>query len=171
MRFGIFGGLQKIFHSFKATELNGGISFEHDSLPFSLKLLYSYRTNAFDKGPSTQALADGMYPSYKTSLILESLKYWKSCFTRFYAEVGVPSVTSAFIKSTFELSTAHIFLEDKFKLSYDLYAGMVKPFSGENIPLNDRFFLMNEYGFTNLSLNIPSSQAARNLFPYCRCFI
>lgn len=171
MRIGVFGGLQKILHSFKATELNGGISVIHDSLPFALKLLYSYRTNAFDKGESTEALPDGSYPSFKTSLMLESLKYWQSCFTRFNAELGVPSTSSAFLKSTFELSTSRTFVDNKLKLSYDLYAGMIKPFTGEKVPLNDRFFLMNEYGFSKLSQEVPASQAACNLLIYHRCFI
>eukprot|EP00826_Nyctotherus_ovalis_P014814 TRINITY_DN1415_c0_g6_i1.p1 TRINITY_DN1415_c0_g6~~TRINITY_DN1415_c0_g6_i1.p1 ORF type:complete len:188 (+),score=52.38 TRINITY_DN1415_c0_g6_i1:322-885(+) len=158
MRVGLFTSIDLSYFKFHSREVNTGLSLDHENLPFSLKLLHSYRTNMFDKHASLEAFKDELMPSSKFSVMLESIKHWKSSMLQLSAELGVPSGAPNFLKGSFSFFAYKMLWNNRFKVGYDFAAGLIKTLSSTSARThtNDRFFLGNEYGFSHLSHSSPS---------------
>jgi len=159
MRLGLFTSIDLSYLKFNSREINTGLIFDHEILPFSFKLMHSYRTNMFDKHASFEAFKNELIPSTKCSLIVESMKRWRAAMLQISGEFGIPSGAPNFLKSTFSFFSYKMFWKDKFKLGYDLSGGLIKTLS-KNVKythINDRFFLGNEYGFNYISHTSPSA--------------
>lgn len=158
MRVGLFTSIDLSYFKFHSREVNSGLSFDHESLPFSLKLLHSHRTNMFDKYASLEAFKNELMPSSKFSVMVESMKHWKSSMLQLSGELGVPSGAPNFLKASASFFACKMLWNRRFKLGYDIAAGFVKTLSSTSTctHINDRFFLGNEYGFSHLSHSSPS---------------
>ena len=167
MRMGINKQVENSSNKYHSTERKIGFSLEHDSIPAIMKLIYSIRSNKFDKYASIEAFKNDLLSTSKTSFILETINYWERSFLRTISELGIPHNASMFLKQTIEAATYCPLFNDKCRISYNLTAGMIKPLTNNKprIDINDRFFLNKEYGFNHVSQTTPSSYLP------CNCFI
>ncbi len=165
MRVGLTGGIEKTAAKFESQEINAGFNFEHESVPVTFKVMRAYRTNRFDKYASLEALKNELMPSHKLSFIAEHANTWENMKIGTWAEFGIPSAASNFIKVGGNLGTYYPFWNNRFRIGYDFTAGFVKALSLKNsyVPLHDRFFLWNEYGYNYVSHTEPAVRPFPNL--------
>ena len=163
---GISAAIDKSFSKFASSEHRGGVSFQDEAFPYlTFKLERCYRSNHFDRFASLEAFKNELIPSYKSSIMVDFVKRWKNMYLTGFSELGIPNSAPNFIKLGANLYTQSFWYDNRFKLSWEIFGGLVKPFFGapNYVHINDRFFLANEYGFAYISHTEPAIKQCKHI--------
>ena len=166
MHLGALASLDKSSGKFESQQISTGFTFDHEYVPLVFKLVHSYRTNLLDKHASMEAYKNEIIPSRKVSFIAEYMKNWNNALFGTAAEFGIPNNSPNFVRLNTNFYAHHFFSENRFKIGYDFTGGVVFPLTttdNKYIHINDRFFLLNEYGFEYTSHTEPSARPIPNL--------
>jgi hypothetical protein len=132
---------------FLSKEKKFSLTLNKENSPFSFKLEQTLRKNIFDEFSCLQFQRDSILESFKSAFLIE----WQTRKENLFSSANLELSCSEKGVKIVKLSTMSAFklnlIKDKFRLVSDITGGVLVSKLAHEIPLNDRFFLYNEYGF------------------------